>query len=196
MQKDFSAKGGKHYRNHPNVAFIKESLVPYCEKNGLKIAEIISDYRQPRLGDKDDSCNPGTIGYESEIPEKIKLHPIWVKCMNSPIWTRTGIGNPNSKPGLPYEDTKAFSEWIYNIIGVPEETDVVLIGLTIDCCVLCTAQELSMRGYNVFILNEGVDPYSGNQDEKQQILNSSILKNWTTIIDWKNLKKLIKLNEN
>ena len=62
FQKEFSAKGGKHYRQHPNVDFIKKILVLFLRKNGIKIAEIVSDYRQPRPGDLDDSTRPGEIG--------------------------------------------------------------------------------------------------------------------------------------
>src|SRR3989338_10635136 len=130
LQKEFSAPGGKHYRPHSNVAFIKNTLVSYLRQKKMKVAEIISDYRQPRPGDLDDSTRPGEWGYESEIPEDLKAKPIWIKCMNSPIWTRKNIGEPNKKPGIPYQDTEKFTKWLDKTIGKPDESDmVVLIGL-------------------------------------------------------------------
>jgi len=192
FQKEFSAKGGKHYRPHSNVDFIKKILVPFLRENNVKVAEIVSDYRQPRPGDLDDSTRPGETGYESEIPEDVKLKNVWIKCMNSPIWTRENIGNPNKKPGLPYQDPQAFTNWLNSNIGKPQEVDeVVLIGLTIDCCVFCTAQELKFRGYNVKILREAVDTYSGNPQEKDMILNNPPLLNWAKVISWNKLKKTL-----
>jgi nicotinamidase-related amidase len=193
LQKEFSSFGGKHYRPHSNVGFIRDTLVPYLRQNDLKIAEIISDYRKPRLGHKDDSCRPGERGYESELPSDIKLTPVWVKCMNSPIWTRKNIGNPYKKPGLPYQDPKSFGNWLHKVIGMPKILDkIVLVGLTLDCCVLCTAQELNFRGYAVNILAEGVDVYSGNAKEKKMILNSHPLLYWAKPISWHALKGMLK----
>ncbi len=189
LQKDFSAPGGKHYHPHSNVAFIKQILLPHLAKKGIKIAEIVSDYRQPRPGDRDESCVPDSVGYESEIPLASKQNPVWVKCMNSPIWVRQGAGNPDAKPGLPYQDTVAFSKWLESTIGKPEDVEaVILMGLTIDCCVLCTAQELTFRGYEVNVLAEAVDVYSGDPAEKQAVLASPILKNWAKVISWDTLK--------
>jgi len=192
FQKEFSAKNGKHYRPHSNVDFIKNILVPFLRENNFKIAEIISDYRQPRPGDLDDSTRPGEEGYISEIPEDVKLKNIWIKCMNSPIWIRENIGNPNKKPGLPYQNPKAFTDWLNYTIGKPKKVDeVVLIGLTIDCCVFCTAQELKFRGYNVKILTEAVDTYSGDPQEKKMILSNLPLLNWANSISWDTLKKIL-----
>lgn len=193
FQKEFSAVGGKHYRPHRNVKFIKDTLVPYLRKNDIKIAEIISDYRQPRPGDLDDSTRPGEQGYESEIPDDVKLKPVWIKCMNSPIWTRKNIGDPNKKPGIPYQDPATFTNWANSQIGKPQSLDaVVLIGLTLDCCVLCTAQELTFRGYKVKILEEGVDVYSGKPEEKAMILNNYPLRNWAESISWQELRNLLR----
>jgi nicotinamidase-related amidase len=189
LQREFSAVGGKHYRPHTNVKFINDTLVPFLRKRDMKVAEIISDYRQPRPGDRDDSTRPGEWGYESELPDDIKLKPIWVKCMNSPIWTRENIGNPNKKPGLPYQDPKRFGDWLHKVVGKPNKSDqIVLIGLTLDCCVFCTAQELTFRGYDTKILSEGVDVYSGERAEKKMILNNYPLSNWAEPIRWKELK--------
>ena len=192
LQKEFSSKEGKHYNPHENVDFIKKTLIPFLRENNIKIAEIISDYRQPRPGDLDDSTRPGEDGYLSEIPEDIKLENVWIKCMNSPIWRRKNIGKSNKNPGLPYQDPQAFTKWLNSTIGSPKNVDeVILIGLTIDCCVFCTAQELKWRGYSVKILKEGVDVYSGNQKEKKLILSNRPLLNWAEVISWKDLKNKI-----
>jgi nicotinamidase-related amidase len=184
FQKDFTAEGGICYKARPSVDFIKHTLVPFLESKNLKIAEIISDYRQPRLGDRGDCCHPGEWGYESEISETVKDKDIWLKCMNSPIWVRDNIGDSTKQPGLPYQDPKKFNEWLKREIGKPDEVAILLIGLTLDCCVLCTAQELSFRGYTVKILKEAVDVYSGNQDEKEMLCKAPI-ENWAEVITWK-----------
>ena len=190
FQKEFSNKIGKHYRPRPSVKFIKEILVPFLRQNKIKIAEIISDYRQPRPRDIDDSCYPGTEQYQSEIPEDIKLKPIWIKCMNSPIWTRKNIGKQNKKAGIPYQNPKLFIKWLHKIIGKPKEVDlVIMIGLTLDCCIFSTAQELNWQGYNIAILKEGTDTYSGDKKEKEIILNNYPLSNWAKPINWKELKE-------
>lgn len=168
---------------------MKEILVPFLRKHNIKIAEIISDYRQPRLRDAGNCCHPGEKGYESEIPGDVKLKNVWIKCMNSPVWIRKNIGLANKKPGLPYQDTDAFNKWLKDAVGNPGDVDeIVLIGLTIDCCVLCTAQELNWRGYKIKILGEAVDSYSGNLQEKKQILNNTPLTNWAKSISWEILK--------
>ncbi|MEK6906984.1 MAG: hypothetical protein AABW45_00475 [Nanoarchaeota archaeon] len=195
FQKDFTSKGGICYEFRPSVNFIKNILVPYSRKNNIKIVEIISDYRQPRPGDRGqgDECHPGEWGYKSEIPSDIKLKNIWIKCMNSPIWTRKNIGNPNKKPGLPYQDPKAFKKWLNLTIGKPKEVkEIVLIGQTIDCCVISTAQELNWHAYKVSILKEATDTYSGSQKEKEIILNNPPLTNWAEVISFKDLKKKLE----
>lgn len=69
---------------------------------------------------------------------------------------------------------------------------VMLIGLTVDCCVLCTAQELSFRGYTVKILEEATDSYSGDFQEKMDILDNKPLKNWAERISWEELKLMLE----
>ena len=193
VQKAFSEKGGKHYRRRPAVDFLKKTLVPYLLEKDIKIAEIISDYRQPRKGDRSHSCIPGTHGYESEIDVKVKMNPIWIKAMNSPVWTRKGAGNPRMNPEEPYPDPDKFTKWLTKVIGKSEEVDlVVLVGLTTDCCVFCTAQELAFRGYKVKLLKEGTDTYSGSQKEKNMILKNYPLKNWAGEITWKELRKIVE----
>ncbi|MEK6835381.1 MAG: hypothetical protein AABX61_03905 [Nanoarchaeota archaeon] len=189
FQNDFTSKKGICFKNRKSVNFIKNILVPFLKNSNIKIAEIISDYRQPRLGDTGDSNHPGTWGYISQIPNDVKINPVWIKCMNNPIWVRKNIGNTNKKPGFPYQDPKAFTKWLNKNIGRPDDLDfVILIGLTIDCCVFCTAQELCFRGYKVKILKEAVDTYSGNQKEKEMILNNPPLTNWAETISWNKLK--------
>ena len=190
FQKDFSAKGGAHYRPRPAVNFIKETIVPYLIKNKIKIAEIISDYRTMWPDSGKDSCAPGTWGYESEIDDRVKIKPIWVKCNNSPVWIRKNIGVANKKPGPAYSDPKKFKKWVGKVIGSPKSVgEIILIGLTADCCVFCTAQELCFMDYKVKILKEGTDAYSGSQKEKDMILKNFPLKNWASPITWKELKK-------
>jgi len=196
FQKEFSAKGGKHYKPRPCVDFIKNTIIPFLRKNNIMIAEINSDYRKPRPSDLDDSTRPGEEGYVSEIPDDVKLKNVWIKSMNSPIWTRENIGNPNKKPGLPYQDPKAFTQWLNSTIGKPEEVDeVALIGLTLDCCVFCTAQELRWCGYKVKILKEATDTYSGNLQEKEMILSNPPLLNWAKVISWNELKERLMKTE-
>jgi len=110
--------------------------------------------------------------------------------MNSPIWVRDSIGDPTKKPGLPYQDPKKFSEWVEKVIGKPEDTEVVLVGLTLDCCVLCTAQEFNFRGYKVKILKEAVDTYSGEQEEKEALCKNPV-GNWANVINWEEYQQLL-----
>ncbi|MEI6238210.1 MAG: isochorismatase family protein [bacterium] len=189
LQKDFSEKGGICYLPRPSVDFVKNTLIPFFREKGLKCAEIISDYRQPRPGDRGDCCHPGTHGYESEIPADIKEGKVWVKCMNSPVWIRENAGDPEKSPGLPYPDPSAFGEWLKENIGEAKDTEVVLFGLTADCCVLCTAQELKFRGYKVYILSEATDTYSGDQNEKKMLLSGVPVSNWAEAISWEELKE-------
>lgn len=161
--------------------------MPFLLQNNIKITEIVSDYRQPRPGDRDDSCNPSTWGYESEIPDSVKDKPVWVKCMNSPIWVRDGIGDKTKKPVIPYQNPARFGQWLEAVVGKPEETEIGLIGLTVDCCVLCAAQELSFRGYKVKIIKEAVDTYSGSQEEKDAICETPA-GNWAETVSWADYK--------
>ncbi|MFC1745991.1 hypothetical protein ACFL35_18510 [Candidatus Riflebacteria bacterium] len=189
FQKDFSSEEGQCYCPRPCVGFIKKTLIPFVESRGTKIAEIVSDYRLPRPGVNFAACIPGEEGYESEIPMSVKLADVWVKCMNSPVWIRKNGGEPGKRPGTPYPSPKKFSRWLENTVGPPDPgNEIILIGLTLDCCVLCTAQELSFRGYNVRFLVEAVDPYSGDAQEKQYILKTP-LANWGQPIKWKQLHK-------
>lgn len=191
LQHDFSAKKGKHYKTRPAVQFIKTTLLPYLRRKKIKVAEIISDYRREYDLKDNDTCLPGTWGYTSEIPATDKKKDVWVKCQNSPIWVTKNIGDPKKKPGPPYQDPKAFTRWLTKNIGKPEDVDfVVLIGLTLDCCVFCTAQELRFRRYKVRILEEATDTYMGTKKEKEMILGNYPLVNWAKPITWKELQKI------
>jgi nicotinamidase-related amidase len=192
LQRDFSAKGGRHYAVRPSVEFIKKILVPYLQKKKIKISEIISDYREEYNHKDNNACIPGTWGYVSEIPEENKKKDVWIKCENSPIWITKNIGNSKKQPGRPYQDPKAFTRWLNKNIGKPGDVDfVVLIGLTLDCCVFCTAQELKFRQYKVRILKEATDVYRGGEKDKEMILENYPLINWAEPILWKELRKIL-----
>ena len=195
FQINFSSRLGVAYRPRPCVDFIKSELIPYFRRHKLMLAEIVSDYRLPRPGDEFECCVPGTAGYESEIPKDIKYDPVLVKCMNSPVWTRENAGQTGKVPGLPYPNPSAFLEWLHRTIGRPDEVSaVVSIGLTIDCCVLCTGQELSYRAYPVRFLVEGVDAFSGDQAEKASILKSPA-SNWGLPLNWVEFRELVEQSQ-
>lgn len=186
LQNDFTTEGGLHYKVRPSVQFLNEKLFPFLKEHNIKINEIISDYRQPRPGDRGEGCVPGTWGSESIVPKEI-VKAQWIKCMNSPLWTRENIGSPDKTPGIPYQDTKAFGEWAENNIGKPDEVVPVLFGLTIDCCVLSTLQELNWRGYYPLVIREGVDHYSGSEKDKEAVMGSAV-ENWAEVVRWDDLK--------
>lgn len=187
LQNDFTSEGGKHYTPKASIKFLQEIFFPFIKERGIKISEIISDYRQPRPGDRDESCIPGTWGYGSIVPKEL-VGSRWIKCMNSPIWTRENAGNPNKAPGLPYQAPKEFGEWLSENIGERGKVQPIVFGLTIDCCVLSTLQELSWRGYYPMVLDEGVDHYSGKSEDKKMALNT-VVSNWAKIVNWEKLKK-------
>ncbi len=186
LQNDFASEGGKYFSLKPSVKFLTEVLFPNLKEKNIKINEIVSDYRQPRPGDRGDCCHPGTWGYESLLPQELRKS-LWVKCMNSPLWIRDNIGNPEKEAGFPYQNTTMFSDWLKTNIGLPKEVIPILIGLTVDCCVLSTAQELSWRGFYPLVLIEGVDHATGKMEDKLKILETP-LSNWAKQISWHDLK--------
>lgn len=189
FQNDFTSVGGACYQDRPCVQFIQEILVPHCRKQGIRIAEIVSDYRPPRPGVLFAHCEPGTPGYASQLAVDVRNPEVWVKCMHSPLWVRENGGVAAKAPGEPYQDPKRFTNWLKTVVGPPQNDHaVVLIGLTLDCCILCTAQELFFRGYRVHFLIEGVDSYSGSQGEKQSLFNSP-LANWGEPVSWQDIRK-------
>lgn len=192
LQNDFTTEGGKSYKPRVSVSFDKETLFPFLKENNVKINEIISDYRPPRPGDRGECCFPGTWGYESIVPKEL-VKARWLKCMNSPIWVRENIGNPDEKPGLPYQDTNSFSKWLEENIGDPKEVTPILFGLTIDCCVLSTLQELSWRGYYPVVLREAVDHYNGTNESKEAVLKNPV-PNWAEVVSWNEIEEIIRSN--
>ncbi len=186
IQNDFATESGKHYKVRSSIQFDKEILFPFLKEKNIKISEIVSDYRQPRPGDRDESCVPGTWGYESIVPREL-VKAQWVKCMNSPIWIRENIGDPDKKAGLPYQDTGKFGKWLEENIGRPDQVTPVLFGLTIDCCVLSTLQELNWRGYYPQVVKEGVDHYLATEEAKEAVLKTPI-PNWADVVTWEEIK--------
>ncbi|MDP6156231.1 MAG: isochorismatase family protein [Candidatus Thermoplasmatota archaeon] len=187
MQYDFTRPGGACYFPRPCTDFIKSILLPALSERGIRIHEIIADYRQPRPGDPRDICHPGEWGYRSEIPDEAKYDDIWIKSLNSPSWTRVNAGDPDGAGGLPIADHENFTRWLHKGIGIPDVTKIVLFGLTLDCCVFCTAQDLMFRGYDVLILEEGTDTRSGDGIEKEYLLNKPPLIYWAKPIRWDDL---------
>jgi len=193
FQKDFIDKKGIDYRHRKSVNFIKKTLVPFLRKKKIKVAEIISDYREIPLSSRKILCIPVEDGFESGIPQDIKLKNIWTKCWHSPIWVRKNIGLANKKPGKPYQDPKSFTKWLDSTIGKSKDIDVVvLIGLTVNCCILSLAQELYWSGYKVNILKEATDDYSGDLEDKENALHLIRANRWADTISWKDLKKKLR----
>lgn len=186
LQNDFASEGGRYYTEYPAVQFLTTRLFPYLEENELRINEVISDYRQPRPGDRGDCCHPGAWGYQSLLPDQLRKSQ-WVKCMNSPLWVRESIGDSTQAPGLPYQDVAGFQKWLKVNLGDPSGVTPVVMGLTLDCCVLSMVQELSWHGYAPLILSEGVDHASGDPADKEQVLRTPIV-NWAKPIKWGELK--------
>ncbi len=137
-------------------------------------------------------CYPGTWGYESILPDELRKS-LWIKCMNSPIWIRDNIGESNEKPGLPYSDSDKFGDWLLENVGNRKEVTPIVFGLTIDCCVLSTLQELSWRGYYPLVVKEAVDHKTGNIKDRDELLKLTI-PNWADIIEWKELVKKQRKN--
>ena len=184
FQREFAADGGLCYRPRPCIPFIKDVLFPFVRRRGYRVAEIISDYRLPRQGGGFHACVPGTWGYESEVPAEVKDARVWVKAFSSPAWVREHGGDPDREPGLPYPDHRAFGEWLKATVGAPgDDAEVILIGLTVDGCVLSALQELRYMGYRVRVLAEAVDTYSGDAGEKNFLLEK-VIPYWGQPVAW------------
>lgn len=183
IQNEFAAEGGKFYSHKPSVEFTNNKLFPYFRQKGIKINEIVSDYRQPRPGDSGDGCYPGEWSYESLIPSDLRKS-LWIKCTNSPIWIRENIGVRDKKPGPPYPDSNAFGKWVKENIGTPEEVRPVIFGLTIDCCVLSAIQEFRWRGFHPVVIREAVDHTSGKEEDKIAVLEKTAITWWAEVMDW------------
>lgn len=92
-------------------------------------------------------------------------------------------------PTLPVQVPPAFDRWLLEVVGSINRVEIVLFGLTLDRCVLLTAQELAARGYTVHILEEGVDTYSGTANDKTAILDGAVLGNWARPLRWAALRE-------
>ncbi len=191
IQNDFATEGGKFYTFKPSIGFLKEKLFPFLKEKNVKINEIVSDYRQPRPGDYGEGCAPGTWGYESLVPDELRKS-LWIKCMNSPIWIRENIGDKDKVPGVPYPDSGAFTKWLDENVGSREETIPVLLGLTIDCCVLSAAQEFRWRGYKPIVIKEAVDHSTGKEEDKEAVLEKTAMVWWAKSMNWEEFKKEYK----
>ena len=189
IQNEFASEGGKFYSLKPSITFLQETIFPFLKEKGLKINEIISDYRQPRPGDGGDGCSPGTWGYESLVPDELRKS-LWVKSMNSPIWIRDGVGDKNKTPGKPYPDPAKFAAWVEENVGKPGEVRPVIFGLTIDCCVLSTIQEFRWRGFEPIVIREAVDHSSGKEEDKEAVLTKTAIRWWAEVLNWEDFKKL------
>ena len=109
---------------------------------------------------------------------------MWVKAFSSPVWVREHGGDPGREPGLPYPDHRAFGEWLGATVGAPEtDAEVVLVGLTVDGCVLSALQELRYIGYRVRVLAEATDTFSGDAGEKDFLL-TKVIPYWGQPVAW------------
>lgn len=201
-QNDFCAAGGRYYKERPCHAFIQNEFIPFLKEHDIKLAEIVCDYRLPRPNETEEWCVPGEWGFLSAIDSAVKLPNIWVKGMHSPEWVRGNGCDSLKKPGIPYQDSEAFNNWLISTIGTPENAGmVVLIGLTLDVCVLCTAQQLSFRGYDVRVLKEGSDIYdledvailTKNNIDYKDVLFSTSHREFARLINWNELKPMLEI---
>lgn len=186
FQKDFACAEGKNFNKGNGAQFIQDTLFPYLVANGIRVAEIVSDYRLPRGKSKNESCVPGTDGYDSLLPNKLRKGKPWVKCMHNPLWTRDNIGVANASPGDVRQDPQAFNEWLAEHI---QHKKVVLFGLTADCCVLQVASELYFRGFEVYVIYEATDPMNERLDCKDGVMYHSSLNIYATTIHFDEFTK-------
>ncbi|ROZ63428.1 isochorismatase family protein [Ramlibacter sp. WS9] len=191
FQREFSALGGRFYKPRGCTSFFHQKIVPLLRARNEQLAEIISDYRLHRPSETEAYCVPGTWGFESEVPIDLVGGRRWIKSMNSPSWTRAHAGDPTRSPGDPYCAPSEFGEWLTETIGPPAvDGKIILIGLTLDCCVLSTAQELYYRGYRVNYLAEGVDTYNGTPEEKESLFQTP-LSMWGKVLRWSDLSQVL-----
>lgn len=188
FQYDFADKQGLNFNRGSSADFVKSTLIPFLKNNKIKVSEIISDYRLPRGKSKNESCVPGTKGFDSLIPQELRKGKQWIKCMHNPIWIRKNIGKENIQLGEIYQDSEAFNSWINEHIS---HRKVVLFGLTTDCCVLQTASEFYFRGYDVYVIYEATDPMNERLDYKDEIMYHSTLAIYAKIIRFSEFKEMI-----
>lgn len=121
--------------------------------------------------------------------------------MHSPEWIRKNGGQPNTITDKPYPDPEAFNAWLLSMIGTPENAGIViLISRTLEVCILSTAQQLSFRGYDVYVLKEASNIYDladvsslirYNIDYKDILFNTSH-REFVKLINWGKFKVIIE----
>ena len=186
-QFDFVNKAGKNFNKGKSVDFIENVLFPYLKSNGIKVSEIISDYRLPRGKSRNESCVPGTVGFNSCLPEDLRKGKQWIKCMHNPLWIRDNIGIANSNLGKEYQNPQLFNFWITESIS---NQNVVLFGETADCCLLQVASELYFRGFDVYYIYEATDPMNERLGIKDQILSNSSISIYAKVLKFDEFRKL------
>ena len=189
FQNDFASFGGANFNKGKSASFIKEKVFPFLKEHDIRASEIISDYRLPRGKSKNESCIPGSWGFQSLLPSTIKKGTPWIKCMHNPLWIRKNIGIPNAILGKEYQSPRKFNKWLKD--NVPNN-NVVLFGETADCCMLQVASELYFRGYNVYFIYEACDPMNERLDKKDDILYHSSVSIYAKTICFDELLELIK----
>ena len=187
-QYDFAGDNGIARVVGDSPRFIENELVPFLRTHGIGVHEIISDYRLPRGKSNNEACVPGTIGYQSLLPDYLRVGDVHVKCMHNPIWVRKNIGVPNSDLGKEYQDPELFDLWVAQ--HFPNKSiPIVIFGETMECCVLSTAQELYFRGYDIYILYEATDPMQERQALKDVIATNSTLSIYAKTIHFSELSE-------
>jgi nicotinamidase-related amidase len=197
VQDEIIEPWGKMYNpNRTSWMFLQKVLFPYCRAHGILIRDLVSDYREPRPADPFHACDPTGQGFRSSIPQDI-LHPRkWVKSQNLCVFTRVDAGRVEEIDTDPYEphiDTQGFERWARRVMGVPRGNVIVLIGYTLECCVLATALWLNHIGYSVRILEEGTDTNTGTAESKAAIFRYVLGENgWAEPISWGELQLLLE----
>lgn len=185
-QYDFASPEGKAAVIGESPSFIAKTLLPFLDEHSFKVSEIISDYRLPRGKSCSESCVPGTIGFQSLLPDHLRLADQYIKCMHNPLWTRDNIGVANQPIGKEYQAPEYFNEWVAR--HFPDKNiPIVMFGETLECCLLNVAQELYFRGYDLYILYEATDPMAVRQSYKDDIIQHSTLTLYTKCITFKDL---------
>ena len=188
FQYDFADEDGLNFNKGKSVGFVKNTLIPFLKNSGVQVSEIISDYRLPRGKSKNESCVPGTRGFESLIPMELRKGEQWIKCMHNPIWIRKKAGKENAELGDVYQDPNAFDAWVLQQI---RHRKVILFGLTADCCILQVASELYFRGYDVYIIYEATDPMNERLNYKNEIMFHSTLSIYAKTIHFDDFKNMV-----
>lgn len=189
FQNDFASSGGLNFNKGKSASFIKEKMFPFLEDHSIQVSEIISDYRLPRGKSKNESCIPGSWGFQSLLPSKLRKGTSWIKCMHNPLWVRKNIGVSNATLGKEYQSPRKFNKWLKDNVS---NKNVILFGETADCCMLQVASELYFRGYNVYFIYEACDPMNERLFNKDNILYHSSVSIYSKTICFAELSELMK----